>query len=145
MEKCRIQIVNKSNYPLPKYQTEGSAGMDIYANLDKSIIIHKGEILLIPTGLYISVPMGYEIQIRARSGLSLKHGITMANGIGTIDSDYRGEIKVILINLGDNDYEIKPGERIAQMVIKKYIHASFEQVEILDETKRGHGGFGHSG
>ena len=145
MEKCTIQIVNKSNYPLPKYQTEGSAGMDVYANLDDDIIIHKGEILLIPTGLHMSVPMGYEVQIRARSGLSLKHGITMANGIGTIDSDYRGEIKVILINLGKEDYTINPGDRIAQMVIKKYIYGSFEQVQILDDTKRGHGGFGHSG
>lgn len=145
MEKCSIQIINKSKYPLPHYQTEGSAGVDIYADIEKKVLIPKGKIELVPTGLYISVPIGYEAQIRARSGLSLKHGITLANGIGTIDSDYRGEIKVILINLGDKNFVIEPGDRIAQMVIKKYILASFEQVEILEETKRGHGGFGHSG
>ncbi|MFZ7119767.1 MAG: dUTP diphosphatase [Eubacteriaceae bacterium] len=145
MENCIIKIINKSNYPIPKYQTSGSAGVDIHANLSKSTLIKKGEIKLIPTGLFITVPSGYEAQIRARSGLSLKHGITLANGIGTIDSDYRGEIKVIIINLGTEDYIIEPGERIAQMVIKKYIYANFQEVEILDETKRGQGGFGHSG
>ncbi|MFZ7132109.1 MAG: dUTP diphosphatase [Eubacteriales bacterium] len=145
MEKCIIQIVNKSKYPLPSYQTEGSAGVDIYANIDESMVIPVGSIRLIPTGFYLSLPIGYEAQIRARSGLSLKHGITLANGIGTIDSDYRGEIKVILINLGEKDYTLHPGDRIAQMVIKKYIYGTFEEVEIIDETKRGQGGFGHSG
>ncbi|HHT49878.1 MAG TPA: dUTP diphosphatase [Eubacteriaceae bacterium] len=145
MEKCIIKIINNSNYNLPKYQTKGSAGMDLYANISEGEIIKPGEIKLIPTGIYISMPEGYEAQIRARSGLSLKHGVTLANGIGTIDSDYRGEISIILVNLGNKDYFIEPGERIAQMVIKKYILAQWELVEDLDETVRGEGGFGHSG
>lgn len=145
MNNCKIKITNKSNYNLPEYQTKGSAGMDIYANIITSKKITPGEIMLIPTGISISMPEGYEAQIRARSGLSLKHGITLVNGIGTIDSDYRGEIKVILINLGERDFTIKPGERIAQMVIKKYIIANWELVEQLDETQRGQEGFGHSG
>ncbi|MPW25826.1 dUTP diphosphatase [Alkalibaculum sp. M08DMB] len=145
MEKCNIKIINKSNFPLPKYQTEGSAGVDIYANIIEPLHIERGKIILVPTGLFVSMPFGYEAQIRARSGLTLQHGITIANGIGTIDSDFRGEIQVILINLGSHDYKVAPGERIAQMVIKKYICASFEEVEVLDETQRGQGGFGHSG
>jgi dUTP pyrophosphatase len=145
MEKCHIQIINKSNFPLPQYQTGGAAGVDIHANINNPLTIKKGQIILVPTGLFVSVPLGYEAQIRSRSGLTLKHGITVANGIGTIDSDFRGEIQVILINLGSEDYEITPGERIAQMVIKKYIYGTFEEVEILDETDRGEGGFGHSG
>lgn len=145
MDNCHIQIINKSNFPLPKYQTRGAAGVDIHANILDPLLIKKGQILLVPTGLFVSVPLGYEAQIRSRSGLTLKHGITVANGIGTIDSDFRGEIQVILINIGSKDYEITPGERIAQMVIKKYIYAAFEEVEILDETDRGQGGFGHSG
>ncbi len=145
MDNCRIQIINKSNYPLPQYQTPGAAGVDIHANILDPLPIKKGEILLIPTGLFMAVPLGYEAQIRSRSGLTLKHGITVANGIGTIDSDFRGEIQVILINIGSKDYEIIPGERIAQMVIKKYSYGIFEEVEILDETDRGKGGFGHSG
>lgn len=130
---------------MPKYQTKGSAGMDLYANIKKPEIIKSGEIKLIATGISISIPEGYEAQIRARSGLSLNHGITLANGIGTIDSDYRGQIKIILINLGNTDYSIEPGERIAQMVIKKYIIAQWEIVNSLDETIRGEKGFGHSG
>lgn len=145
MENCKIKIINNSNYSLPKYQTKGSAGMDLYANIKKPEIIKTGEIKLIATGISISIPEGYEAQIRARSGLSLNHGITLANGIGTIDSDYRGQIKIILINLGDTDYSIEPGERIAQMVIKKYIIAQWEIVNSLDETIRGEKGFGHSG
>ena len=145
MDKCHIQIINKSNFPLPEYQTAGSAGVDIHANIVDPLTIKKGQIMLVPTGLFISVPLGYEAQIRSRSGLTLKHGITVANGIGTIDSDFRGEIQVILINVGSKDYEITPGERIAQMVIKKYSYGTFEEVEILDETDRGEGGFGHSG
>lgn len=145
MEHCHIQIINKSNFPLPKYQTRGAAGVDIHANIIKPLPIKKGEILLVPTGLFVSVPLGYEAQLRSRSGLTLRHGITVANGIGTIDSDFRGEIQVILINIGSEDYVVTPGERIAQMVIKKYIYATFEEVEILDETDRGEGGFGHSG
>lgn len=145
MEKCQIQIINKSSYPIPQYQTGGAAGVDIHANIIEPLTIEKGEIILVPTGLFVSVPIGYEAQIRSRSGLTLKHGITVANGIGTIDSDFRGEIQVILINLGPKEYTIAPGERIAQMVIKKYIYASFEEVEVLDDTDRGDGGFGHSG
>jgi dUTP pyrophosphatase len=145
MNACKIKITNKSKYNLPEYQTKGSAGMDIYANITTSKIIRPRERMLIPTGVSISMPEGYEAQIRARSGLSLKHGITLVNGIGTIDSDYRGEIKVILINLGERDFTIKPGERIAQMVIKKYIIADWELVQELDETQRGKEGFGHSG
>ena len=145
MDKCTIQIINKSKYNLPEYQTKGSAGMDIYANISTSKIIKPGERTLVPTGISISMPKGYEAQLRARSGLSLKHGITLINGIGTIDSDYRGEIKVILINLGDEDFTIRPGERIAQMVIKKYITADWKLVYQLDETQRGQEGFGHSG
>ncbi len=145
MENCKIKIINNSNYSWPKYQTKGSAGMDLYANIKKPEIIKSGEIKLIATGISISIPEGYEAQIRARSGLSLNHGITLANGIGTIDSDYRGQIKIILINLGNTDYSIEPGERIAQMVIKKYIIAQWEIVNSLDETIRGEKGFGHSG
>ncbi len=145
MEKCKIKLVNKSDQPLPGYMTEGSAGMDLYADTKEGIEIKPMDIVLVPTGISISLPVGYEVQIRARSGLSLKYGITMVNGIGTIDSDYRGEIKVPLINLGKSAYTIKPGERICQMVVKKYIIGEFEVVEELDDTLRGEGGFGHSG
>lgn len=145
MDKCKIKIVNKSRLPLPGYITEGSAGMDLYADIGEDMVIDPTDIILIPTGIQISLPIGYEAQIRARSGLSLKHGITMINGIGTIDSDYRGEIKVPLVNLGKIPYTIKPGERICQMVVKKYVWGEFELVDELDETERGDGGFGHSG
>lgn len=145
METCKVKIQNKSKYLLPKYQTKGSAGMDLHANISTSLLIKPMERKLVPTGIYISMPEGYEAQIRARSGLSLKYGITMANGIGTIDSDYRGEIKIILINLGQENYILQPGERIAQMVISKYIAVQWENADQLDDTKRGQGGFGHSG
>lgn len=145
MNKIKIRIINKSKSSLPTYQTEGAAGMDLYANLDEPVIIEKGKIKLIPTGLFIALPLGYEAQIRSRSGMTLKHGIVVANGIGTIDCDYRGEIQIILINLGEKDYTINPGERIAQMVINQYSKAVFEEVEVLDDTLRGEGGFGHSG
>lgn len=145
MEKCKIKIINKSKYPLPEYQTEGSAGMDLYANIEKSVEVSTNEIILVPTGIYISLSPGYEAQIRARSGLALKHGISLVNGIGTIDSDYRGEIGVILTNLSKTSYTISPGERIAQMVIKKYILADWENVDYLDLTQRGENGYGHSG
>lgn len=145
METCKVKIQNKSKYSLPKYQTKGSAGMDLHANISTSLLIKPLERKLVPTGIYISMPEGYEAQIRARSGLSLKYGVTMVNGIGTIDSDYRGEIKVILINLGQENYTLQPGERIAQMVISKYITAQWENVDQLDDTERGQGGFGHSG
>jgi len=141
----KVKVINKSKFELPKYETEGSAGIDLQANIEEPITLNPLERALIPTGLYISMPMGYEAQIRGRSGLALKHGISLANGIGTIDSDYRGEIKVILINLSNEAYTINAGDRIAQMVFMKYEKAELELVEELDETKRGKGGFGHSG
>lgn len=141
----KIEIVNKSKFELPSYKTAGSAGMDLKANIQGDITIFPLERKLIPTGIYISIPSGYEGQIRGRSGLALNHGITLANGIGTIDSDYRGELKIILINLGQEEYNIKDGDRIAQLVFMKYEIADFIEVEILDDTNRGVGGFGHSG
>ncbi|MCO8194180.1 dUTP diphosphatase [Anaerofustis sp. NSJ-163] len=145
MDKIKIEIINKSKYPLPEYATSGSAGVDLYANIDNDITINMGEIKLIPTGIFIKLPLGYEAQIRARSGLSLKHGITLVNGIGTIDSDYRGEIGIILTTLKNEPFTITPGMKIAQMVIAKHEIAEFIEVEKLDDTKRGDGGFGHSG
>ncbi|CCQ93064.1 Deoxyuridine 5'-triphosphate nucleotidohydrolase [[Clostridium] ultunense Esp] len=140
-----IKVVNKSPFPLPNYKTKGSAGMDLYANIDEPIVIKPLERVLMPTGLYISIPNGYEAQIRARSGLALKHGISLANGIGTIDSDYRGEIGVILVNLSKEEYTINRGDRIAQLVVIKYERAKFIEVNALDSTDRGKGGFGHTG
>lgn len=141
----KIKIVNKSKFDLPKYKTEGSAGLDLKANISESIEINPLERKLIPTGIYISIPKGYEGQIRGRSGLALNHGITLANGIGTIDSDYRGELKVILINLSKETYIINKGDRIAQLVFIKHEIAQLIEVEELDNTERGSGGFGHSG
>lgn len=141
----KIEIINKSKYDLPKYETSGSAGMDLIANIDEPIKLKPLEREVVPTGLYISLPEGYEAQIRARSGLSYKHGITTANGIGTIDSDYRGEIGVILVNLSNEEYIVNAGDRIAQMVIAKYEKAEFIEVEELSETTRSDGGFGHTG
>lgn len=145
MDKIKIEIINKSKYPLPEYATSGSAGVDLYANIDEDITVNMGEIKLIPTGIYIKLPLGYEAQIRARSGLSLKHGVTLVNGIGTIDSDYRGEIGIILTTLKNEPFTITPGMKIAQMIIAKHEIAEFIEVEKLDDTKRGAGGFGHSG
>lgn len=148
MEKTKaikVEVVNKSRYPLPEYKTKGSAGMDLQANIDSPITLKPMERALIPTGIYLSIPEGYEAQVRARSGLAIKHGITLANGIGTIDSDYRGEIGVILINLGQEAYTINRGDRIAQLVIVKYERVEFELVSDLDSTERGKGGFGHTG
>lgn len=141
----KVEVVNKSRYPLPEYKTKGSAGMDLQANIDSPITLKPMERALIPTGIYLSIPEGYEAQVRARSGLAIKHGITLANGIGTIDSDYRGEIGVILINLGQEAYTINRGDRIAQLVIVKYERVEFELVSDLDSTERGKGGFGHTG
>jgi len=141
----KVKVINKSSFDLPEYETEGSSGLDLKANIENPITLNPLERALIPTGLYISIPKGYEAQIRGRSGLALKHGITLANGIGTIDSDYRGEIKVILINLGNEPYTINKGDRIAQMVFMRYEKAEFELVDELDNTSRGEGGFGHSG
>ena len=141
----KIKIVNKSKHPLPEYATPGSAGMDLRANIDAPITLAPGERKLIPTGIYIAVPVGYEAQVRPRSGLALKHGIGLANMLGTVDADFRGEIGVILINLGQEDFVVNDGERIAQMVIAKHETAEWDVVEELDETERGEGGYGHTG
>jgi len=143
MNSCNI--VNQSNNPLPIYSTEHSAGMDLRAFLDESIVLQPLERTLIPTGLCIEVPEGYEAQVRPRSGLAIKNGITVLNTPGTIDADYRGEVRVILINLSNEPFLIQNGDRIAQMVIAKYEKITWNQVEQLSETKRGAGGFGSSG
>jgi len=140
-----IKIVNTSAHDLPAYETAASAGMDLRANLDKPIALKPLQRALVPTGLFIELPIGYEAQIRPRSGLAIKSGITLLNAPGTIDADYRGEIKVILANLSDQEFLIKDGERIAQMVIAKHETASWIQGEQLNETARGTGGFGHTG
>ena len=141
----KIKIVNKSKHPLPEYATPGSAGMDLRANIDAPITLAPGERKLIPTGIYIALPVGYEAQVRPRSGLALKYGIGLANMLGTCDSDFRGEIGVILINLGQEDFVVNDGERIAQMVITKHERAEWVVVYELDETERGEGGYGHTG
>ena len=140
----KVRIKSDSGI-LPFYETEGSAGMDVKAYIDEPVILKPGQRMLVPTGLYIELPAGYEAQIRARSGLAIKKGIGLVNGIGTIDSDYRGEIKVILINWGDEDFVIENGDRIAQMVIAKYERVEWEQSDNLSDTERGSGGFGHTG
>lgn len=140
-----IKVINKSKHDLPKYQTELSAGMDLYANIDEPITLKPLERTLVKTGLFISLPKGYEAQVRPRSGLTFKNGITVLNTPGTIDADYRGEIGVILVNLSSQDFTINDGDRIAQMVIAKHETAIWEEVENLDETNRGEGGFGSSG
>lgn len=140
-----IKVVNKGNQPLPEYATPQSAGMDLRADIEKPILLKSLDRKLIPTGLYIALPEGYEAQIRPRSGLAIKHGITCLNSPGTIDADYRGNIGVELVNLSHEDYVVQPGERIAQMVIKKVEHAVLSIVDTLDETERGEGGFGHTG
>ena len=140
-----IKVINKSKHDLPKYQTELSAGMDLYANTDEPITLKSLERTLVKTGLFISLPKGYEAQIRPRSGLAFKNGITVLNTPGTIDADYRGEIGVILVNLSSQDFTINDGDRIAQMVIAKHETAIWEEVENLDQTNRGEGGFGSSG
>jgi dUTP pyrophosphatase len=145
VEKLTISIINKSNNPLPAYATEGSSGMDLRASIDEEVILQPLERKLIPTGLFIELPVGYEAQVRPRSGLAIKNGITCLNSPGTIDADYRGEIKVILINLSNESQSLNTGDRIAQMVIQKVEQVHFEAVEILNETERGEGGFGHSG
>lgn len=145
MIEVKIKILNKSRHPNPQYSTEYSSGMDIRAQLDSKIIIKPLERVLVKTGLFIELPVGYEAQIRPRSGLAIKKGITVLNTPGTIDSDYRGEIGIILINLSNNEVEIEDGERICQMVIAKYEKVYLENVEIISETIRGEGGFGHTG
>jgi dUTP pyrophosphatase len=134
-----------SDIPLPEYATPGSAGMDIRAAVNESVVIASGKIKIIPTNLSVEIPEGYEIQVRPRSGLAAKHGIGLVNAPGTIDSDYRGEIKIILINFGDEDFIVSRGERIAQIVIAKTYRAEFNETDKLDDTRRGEGGFGHTG
>lgn len=140
-----IKIVNRSGNELPVYETEHAAGMDLKASLDTPLTLKPLERLLIPTALFIELPVGYEAQVRPRSGLAFKHGITVLNSPGTIDADYRGEIKVILINLSNQEFVINHGDRIAQMVISKHENAHWQVVESLNETSRGDGGFGHTG
>ena len=141
----QVKVINKGKQPLPAYATTQSAGMDLRANIDSPITLKPMERRLIPTGLYIALPKGYEAQVRSRSGLALKHGITVLNTPGTIDADYRGELMVLLINFSAEDFIINAGERIAQMVIARHEQAAFVEVDILDETERGAGGYGHTG
>ena len=140
-----IKVVNKGHQPLPEYATPQSAGMDLRANIDSPITLKPMARQLVPTGLCIALPAGFEAQIRPRSGLALKHGITVLNTPGTIDADYRGELMVLLVNFSDTDFVINDGERIAQMVIARHEQGTFEPVDILDETERGAGGYGHTG
>ena len=141
----KVQIINKSHHQLPQYATSQSAGVDLRANLSEPIVLAPMQRALIPTGLYISLPAGYEAQVRPRSGLAIKKGITVLNSPGTIDADYRGEICIILINLSQEEFVVNDGERVAQMVIARHEQAEWVEVEALDETERGAGGFGHSG
>jgi len=140
-----VKIINKSKHQTPSYETMASAGMDLRADLSESIILKPLERAIIKTGLYIALPMGYEAQIRPRSGLAAKHGITVLNAPGTIDADYRGEIGVILVNLSNDEFTIKDGDRVAQMVIARFEHTKWEEVNVLNETSRGEGGFGSTG
>ncbi|WP_288762146.1 dUTP diphosphatase [uncultured Prevotella sp.] len=141
----KIKIINKGHHPLPEYATPLSAGMDLRANIDEPITLKPMQRMLIPTALHMALPAGYEAQIRPRSGLALKHGITVLNTPGTIDADYRGELKVLLVNFSDTDFIVNDGERIAQMIIAKHENADFIEVEELDDTERGTGGYGHTG
>jgi dUTP pyrophosphatase len=141
----KVKIVNKSAHPLPAYATPGSSGLDLRANIDQPIMLQPLERFLVPTGLYIALPIGYEAQVRPRSGLALKQGITCLNSPGTVDADYRGELKVLLINLSGEAQTIQNGDRIAQMVIQQVSQIEWEAVEVLEETERGTGGFGSTG
>ena len=140
-----VKVINKSNNNLPKYETVCSAGSDVRANISEAITIKPLERVLVPTGLYVEIPQGYESQVRPRSGLSAKFGVTVLNAPGTIDADYRGEIKVILVNLSNNDYTLNPEERVAQLVLSKYERIVWQESETLSETVRGEGGFGSTG
>ncbi|MDC1430681.1 dUTP diphosphatase [Bacteroidia bacterium] len=140
-----LSIINKSNNPLPKYQTKQSAGLDLCAFLDEELILKPMDRKLIGTGLYIALPEGFEAMIRPRSGMAFKHGITVINSPGTIDADYRGEIKIALVNLSQENFTIKNGDRVAQMVVNKYEQVSFNLTDSLDDTERGEGGYGHTG
>lgn len=143
--KMKVQVINKSKHPLPQYATELSAGMDIRANLSEPITLRPLQRCLVPTGLYMALPAGFEAQVRPRSGLAIKKGISVLNSPGTIDADYRGEVCVILVNLSSEDFVIEDGERIAQIVIARHEQTEWQEVEVLDETGRGAGGFGHTG
>ena len=144
-KRMEVQVINRSEHALPNYETELSAGMDLRANIELDIELKSLERVLVPTGLFIALPKGTEAQIRPRSGLAYKHGLTVLNSPGTIDADYRGEIKVLLVNLSAEPFVVKNGERVAQMVISKHEQILWSEVEVLDETVRGAGGFGHTG
>lgn len=141
----KVKIVNKSAYPIPAYATAMSAGVDLKANIEEPVTLGSLERTMIPTGLFIALPQGFEAQVRPRSGLAAKHGITVINSPGTIDADYRGEIKVLLVNVSKDAFTVNPGERIAQMVIARHEQVEWDEVEVLDETERGTGGFGSTG
>ena len=145
MESINVKIINKSKHATPSYETAASAGMDLRANLEGPVTLKPLQRMILKTGLFIALPPGYEAQVRPRSGLAAKFGITVLNAPGTIDADYRGEIGVILANLSDDSFTINDGDRIAQMVIAAYVHTKWEEVDVLDETKRGQGGFGSTG
>ena len=145
MENVVIKIINKSNHPTPSYETDASAGMDLRANIEKAVVIKPLERAIIKTGLFIALPPGFEAQVRPRSGLAAKFGISVLNSPGTIDADYRGEIGVILVNLSNEVFTINDGDRIAQMIIARYAHTKWEEENVLEETKRGKGGFGSTG
>lgn len=145
MEKISVKIVIKDGVEIPKYMTSGAAGMDVQAFIDEKIVLKPLERALVPTGIKMEIPYGYEVQVRPRSGLALKHGITMANSPGTIDSDYRGEIGVILINLSNEIYEVMPKERVGQLVLQKVYKMEFEEASELTKSNRSEGGFGHTG
>ena len=141
----KVKIVNRSGFGLPAYSTPLSAGMDLRAAIEEPVTLRPLQRILVPTGLYIELPEGYEAQIRPRSGLAIKHGISLVNTPGTVDADYRGEIKVILVNLSNEDFTVNPGERIAQMVVARHERVEWDEVEVLDESERGEGGFGSTG
>jgi len=143
--KTQVKVINQSSFDLPSYQTEGSAGMDLRANIEASVLLKPLERQLIPTGLFIELPTGFEAQIRPRSGLAFKHGLSVLNSPGTVDSDYRGEIKVLLVNLSNEAFEVNPGERIAQMVVSKHETIEWVNTSNLAETERGAGGYGSTG
>lgn len=145
MESINVKIINKSKHATPRYETASSAGMDLRANLDGPVTLEPLQRMIVKTGLFISLPAGYEAQVRPRSGLAAKFGITVLNAPGTIDADYRGEIGVILANLSNESFTVSDGDRVAQMVIAAYAHTKWEEVDVLDETKRGQGGFGSTG
>jgi len=145
MQNLNVKVINRSKHALPHYATASSAGMDLKANLDDAIILQPGERALIPTGIFMELPAGFEAQVRPRSGLALKHGVTVLNAPGTVDADYRGEVGVILVNLGEKAFAVEDGERVAQLVVAPYTQVSWQEADTLGETDRGEGGFGSTG